>query len=228
MSARKGKYSLIYSSKKNESFKDDKFLQFLFIIYLAVFTILSLKPENISEWWYESTATIFIIGILIVLYRSFRLSNLSYVCAAFFMVLHSLGAHYTYSQCPVGDWLNELIGADRNNYDRLVGFAFGYLISLPIMEILFRSVRLKYTEACVMAVVVNIALYSLASVAKMLLSMMMNDYQAEVFLAVQGDSWDLQKDILVSMCGSVTSMVSCILKRKKNNKKIHIIAGRNR
>lgn len=64
----------------------------------------------------------FYCGLLIITYRRFAFSNLSYALFTIFLSLHLVGAHYTYTETPVGFWLQELFDLRRNHYDRIVHF----------------------------------------------------------------------------------------------------------
>ena len=60
----------------------------------------------------------------------FPLSKISYTTIFVFFCLHTIGAHYTYAEVPydeawrslTGHSLNEALGWERNNYDRVVHF----------------------------------------------------------------------------------------------------------
>jgi uncharacterized membrane protein YjdF len=57
-----------------------------------------------------------------------------YVLITLFVALHAAGAHYTYSEMPLGNWLRDALFLARNHYDRVVHFAFGLLIAFPLRE----------------------------------------------------------------------------------------------
>lgn len=225
MSVKKGKYSLIYASKIRVPFRKDKPVHFMLIIYIVVFIFLSLRPADTFEWWYGSLYSAILIGVLAVLYKKCRLTNLSYAGVLSLLILHSIGAHYTYSLCPVGEWLRNIFAFERNNYDRLVSFAFGLFVSLPIMEILFHKLRLRYIEACLMAVVVVLAVCALDTLAQMYTALFISMKHAEAGL--QGDIWNTQKDISIRLLGAVINMGGCIILKLKKNQKIHMVRYRN-
>ena len=61
-------------------------------------------------------------------------------CIFLFMCLHQIGAHYTYSRVPYDSWFvaisgrtfNSLAGWQRNNFDRVVHFSYGLLLTYPV------------------------------------------------------------------------------------------------
>lgn len=227
MSVKKGKYSLIYPYKNRLPFKKDKPVHFMLIVYIVAFIVLALKPADTFEWWYENLYSAVLIGILAALYRKFRLTNLSYAGILVLLILHSIGAHYTYSLCPVGEWMRGLFGSERNNYDRLVSFAFGLFISLPVMELLFHRLRLRYMEACLLSVVVVLAVCAFNTLVEMCTAGVLNIRQAEIYPGMQGDMWNSQKVIALGLLGSMINMGRCIVLKLKKNQKIHMIRYRN-
>lgn len=227
MSVKKRKYSLIFTSKHALPFKKDRPLQFMIIIYLVVFAVLSLRPVDNFEWWYENVESAVLIIVSLAVYRKGRLTNLSYICILILLILHSIGAHYTYPLCPVGEWIKAVSGSVRNNYDRLVGFAFGFLISIPVMEVLYRRLRLRYTEACIIAVTIITAVCAMNSLVEMYTTLLFSSERADIFIGAQGDVWDSQKDIAISLLGAAINMGSCIFMKLRRNNRIHMVRYRN-
>ena len=75
------------------------------------------------------------------IYRARPLSGVSSILLAAFMMLHTVGSHYTYSLVPAGDWLKPIFGFERNHYDRVIHFGFGFLLVYPVREMLLRKDR---------------------------------------------------------------------------------------
>src|SRR6185436_2181795 len=84
-------------------------------------------------------------------------SDLSYLLIAAFMVLHAIGAHYTYAEVPAGFWAKESLGLGRNHYDRLVHFAFGLLLAYPFREILITWAKVREPWSSVLTVLTIMA-----------------------------------------------------------------------
>ena len=68
-------------------------------------------------------------GVLGLTRKRFPLTPLAYWLILFHAVILMVGGHYTYAEVPIGDWVREWMGGDRNNYDKLghlvQGFALG-------------------------------------------------------------------------------------------------------
>ena len=223
MAMKRKRYSLIYASKQAIPFKKDRTLQFMLVIYLVVFVILAFNPTDYFQWWYLNLPSAAIIGILFVFNRKMRLSNLSFAAVLLFMLLCTVGAHYTYALCPVGEWMKGTFGFTRNNYDRVVSLAFGLLLSTPVMEIMFHRFRLRYIEACLVTVFVILAFFALSSLFEMLSAVISSSQRQIILNGTQGDIWDMQKDTAMGFLGACLNMGNCIFLKIKRNQRIHMV-----
>ncbi len=223
MAVKRKKYSLIYASKHAVPFKKDRPLQIMLLIYLSVFIFMAVEPTDYVQWWYMNIASVLIFLILGLFYVNSRLTNMAYASVLLFLLIHTVGAHYTYSQCPMGEWMKGFLGGGRNNYDRLVFLAFGLLISTPVMEILYHRFRLRYTEACLISILIIVAFCALNSLADMLVASFSSTRAILTLKEAQGDMWTSQRDIAMSLLGAVLNMGNCILIKIKRNQKIHMV-----
>ena len=223
MAMKRRRYYLIYPSKQAIPFKDDRILQIMLFIYLAVFAILAVKPADYYQWWYLNLPSAAIISVIFVVNRRMRLSNLSYAAALIFMILCTVGAHYTYALCPVGEWMKGAFGFTRNNYDRVVSLAFGLLMSTPVMEIMFHRFRLKYIEACIITIFIILAFFSLSSLFQMFSAAVSVSRSQIILNEVQGYIWEMQKDTAMGFLGVCLNMGNCIIIKIKRNQRIHMV-----
>jgi putative membrane protein len=224
---KKRKISVVYTSKYTTSFKKDRVLHLMIITYLIFFIVLSIKPVDNFIWWFENSVSLIAVVALIALYRRFRLTNSSYVLIMLLMILHAIGAHYTYLYCPVGGWMKTYFGFKRNNYDRFMCLAFGLLLTLPVIEVLYHRLRLRYIQACALSCEVVITICALYELAKIYCSMLLSSEQTILFLAAQGDLWDAQNDMALVLLGTLITMCSCILLKIYKNNKIHMLKKKN-
>ena len=114
---------------------------------LAVWWVaLAIEPLDRQAWLLENALFVVAVVVLVATYRRFPLSRISYTLIFLFLCLHTLGAHYTYSDVPYDRWwaslgggtFNELVGWERNNFDRVVHFSYGLLLAYPIRELFLR------------------------------------------------------------------------------------------
>ena len=109
-----------------------KFKIFLFVAFLAAWIWAAIHPIYPHDWLLENYLVFIFVPVILLLGVYFRLSNLSYGLITIFMILHVIGSHYTYVEVPFGYTLEKWLHADRNMYDRLVHFSFGFLLAYPL------------------------------------------------------------------------------------------------
>ncbi len=223
MFIKKRKITLVYASKYSIAFKKNGRLHLIIIIYIAIIAVLSIKPVDRFQWWLENSVSFIVVLLLVGLYKKYRLTNSSYICILILLVLHAIGAHYTYSICPIGAWMKLYLGFKRNNFDRLVSLVFGLLMALPVMEVLYHRFRLRYIQACVLSSSIILSICAIYELIQMLYVVFLSAEQAAVLLGIQGDLWDSQKDMAFGLLGSVITMGGRIVFKLNNNNKIHIV-----
>ena len=106
-----------------------------------------------------------------------------------FLILHTIGAHYTYSRVPFGAWLARELGSGRNDYDRLVHFAFGLLATYPLFECFARTAG-GQALPCSLAGLTQAALSGLWEVLEAAVAHVVHPELGTVYLGSQGDPWD--------------------------------------
>lgn len=179
----------------------------LAILYLAVWTWSAIEPLHPADWRLENMLIAVLVPLLVLTWRHHRFSSLSYLLIFAFLVMHSIGAHYTYSEVPLGFWVRDWLGLSRNHYDRAVHFCFGFLLAIPIRELLiqlagvrgFWSYYLAFDAACAMSGFYEIVEWIAARVT--------NPELGTAYLGTQGDEWDAQKDMALALSGALLSML---------------------
>lgn len=183
-------------------------------LYLIWWLFLAINPHDRADWALENVLVLLFVVLLVSTYRRFPLSRISYTLIFLFMCLHSVGAHYTYALVPYDVWfqmylgfsLDELMGFERNHFDRLVHFCYGLLLAYPIREFFIRVVDVKGFWA-----------YFLPLDLTMSTSMMFELFEwgaAELFggdlgvayLGTQGDVWDAHRDMALASLGALVAM----------------------
>ena len=64
--------------------------------------LLAISPDNREAWALENILVVVLVGVLALTHRRMVFSNLSYTLIFVFLMLHAVGAHYTYSAVPIG------------------------------------------------------------------------------------------------------------------------------
>jgi putative membrane protein len=178
---------------------------------------MAISPNDRSDWVLENILSVAFVGVLFVTYPRFRFSNASYILITIFLTLHSIGAHYTYSEVPLGFWLKDWLGLSRNHYDRIIHFAFGLLMAYPFREVLMRKGGLRDPWSLVVAVTTVQAGSDLFEIIESWVALIVNPDLGNAYLGTQGDEWDAQKDMTAAFVGGIlaTGMTAVLIKRRR-------------
>lgn len=175
---------------------------FLLIAYLILMVWLAIEPYSRATWFAENLPVWIVVGLLVFTYKSFRFSNLSYFLMFFFLCYHTIGGHYTFSRVPF-DFFNDLIGSERNNFDRVGHFLVG-VFTYPTAELFMRKGWVSGVKIAALVGFLAVSMWAgLYEVIEMIYAINYGGDQAADFLGSQGDIWDAQKDIAMDMLGAV-------------------------
>jgi len=183
--------------------------------FALLWAVLAISPFDRATWLLENV--LLILGAVVLWFsrRMLPLSNASYTLLFAFFCLHAVGAHFTYSLVPYdealrglgGFSLNDSLGLTRNHYDRLVHFAYGLLLTLPLREwlMLHAGVRGFWSYFLPLDFVMSTsAIYELLEWAS---AIAFGGDVGAAFLGTQGDEWDAQRDMGLAGLGSVIAIV---------------------
>jgi putative membrane protein len=174
--------------------------------YGIFWIVTAISPNDRGDWLLENLLAIALVVLLTVTYRRFQLSNFSYILITIFMTLHTVGAHYTYSEVPLGFWVKDWLGLSRNHFDRLVHFAFGLLLAYPLREVLMRKGGLRDPWSFLVAVATVQAGSDLFEIIESWVALIVNPDLGNAYLGTQGDEWDAQKDMTAAFVGGILAM----------------------
>ena len=176
-------------------------------IFLSVLIWSAIRPADGITWWMEVIPALVGLLILLLTRKSFALTPLVYWLILIHAIILMVGGHYTYAEVPVGDWLREFIGGERNNYDKLGHFAQGFIPVMIAREILIRNgvvaIRAWLPFLLLSIVLAFSAFYELIEWWAALLSA----EGAESFLGTQGYVWDTQSDMLWALGGGILALL---------------------
>jgi putative membrane protein len=186
-------------------FSRNRLLQGLALWYVVWWVVLAIAPIDRGDWLLENILAVTGVTALVVTYRWFRFSDLSYVLLTVFVTLHAVGAHYTYAEVPLGHWLKDAFHLSRNHFDRLVHFAFGLLLAYPIREFILRAVGVKNLWAYYAPVSAILAFSGFFEIVESWVAMLVSPELGQAYLGTQGDIWDAQKDMTAALVGAITA-----------------------
>lgn len=200
-------------------FKTNRVLQMIIIVWVIVWGCLAIHPNSRGDWVLENLLIWAALIGLISTYRAFAFTNVSYGFLASFLLLHSIGAHYSYNGTGLDDWLSSLTGSERDNYDRLVHFCFGLLCAYPIWEGLCAWTQLGRRWIYGMTCVIVLAMGAFYELIEMWVALIVAPEIGTLFVGAQGDPWDAQHDMELALYGAILAMViTTIGKRWKAEK----------
>lgn len=195
-----------------------KFPAYLLVIFMLLWSVAAIAPYDRFNWFLENILIILSCVFLISMFKSFRLSNPSYLLIMIFLTLHTIGAHYSYSLTPIDGVLNRLFEFERNNYDRIVHFSFGLLLVYPISEVIKRCMKLKDAYSNIFAVISILSAGAFYELIEMWIAKLVAPEIGLMFLGIQGDVWDTQNDIALALYGALLTMM-VVTTYKRNWKK---------
>jgi len=194
------------SDPSRTGFRSHRLFLGLLLWYGLLWTWLAIEPVNRRDWFLENLLALAFLTLLLLAYRRFQLSNLSYGLITLFMTLHAVGSHYTYAEVPFGFWLKDLLSLSRNPFDRIVHFAYGALLVYPVRETLMRLAGLRSPWSYILSVSMILAQSGLFEVIESVVAVLVSPELGSTYLGTQGDEWDAQKDMASAFGGAVLAM----------------------
>jgi len=179
------------------------FLLTLLLGYGLLWIWSAIEPVNRRDWLLENLLALTGVGVLILTYRRFRFSALSYSLITLFLTLHTIGAHYTYAEVPFGFWLKDVFSLSRNPFDRIVHFSFGALLVFPVREILVRLAGVRGWWSYYLPISAMLAQSGLFELIEAAVAMIVSPELGDMYLGTQGDQWDAQKDMMAALTGAL-------------------------
>lgn len=182
----------------------------LFALLVVFAGILAIAPHDRADWALENALLFGGVAVLVALRHQLPLSRVSYTLIFIFCCLHSIGAHYTYSEVPYQAWLAALTGwspAGRNQYDRVVHFAYGLLLAYPIREVFLRVADVRGFWGYYLPLDVTMATSMIYELIEWGAAVVFGGDLGVAYLGSQGDPWDAQKDMALATVGAIVAML---------------------
>ncbi|MDD3597847.1 DUF2238 domain-containing protein [Sulfuricurvum sp.] len=174
----------------------------LFITYVIVWLLLAINPWYRADWLLENILVFVAFPVILWSEHHFGFSVAAAWMLFVFFVLHAVGAHYTYSEMPWFDSVTRFFGFERNNYDRLTHFMFGFLLFVPYFE-LFNSFEKSKRHVFIFTLIFLIAASGVYEILEWLATEVTHADLGTAFLGTQGDQWDAQKDMVLCYLGTL-------------------------
>jgi len=186
----------------------------LLLLFGIWWVVWAYRPWNFSDWVLENLLTVAFVALLIGTRHVFRLSNVSYTELFLFLLLHTIGSHYTYADVPYEKWtaalgfsINDLFGFERNHFDRLVHFLFGFLFAYPMRELFVRVAHTRGAWSYYLPVELVMSLSMLYELIEWVAAEAVGGELGMAYLGTQGDVWDAHKDMGLATLGACLGML---------------------
>jgi putative membrane protein len=199
-------------SQTRTPFKSNRWLQAFGAIFLTVWVSTAIGTSDVINWLLENFLVILFLGFLIATFRKYQFSDLTYLLICVYLCLHVYGSKYTYAENPFGYWLQEVMGWERNHYDRIVHFSFGFLLAYPMREMFLRWFAYPSWVAWLLPIEITLSISAFYELIEWAVADVFFPAQGMAYLGTQGDVWDAQKDIFLATLGAIlaTTIVSSI------------------
>jgi putative membrane protein len=188
-----------------------KFITALAAICGLAWVVAAIHPFDRQAWFLENILLVIFVVTLWLTHRRLQLSNASNFFLAAFVILHVVGAHYTYAQMPVGHWAKDFFHLSRNHYDRFAHGAFGFFLAYPIRELLLKHGRVHRSWSFWLAAGVILAVSGFFEIIESVVAEIVAPGQGVNWLGGQGDEWDAQHDMLSAFVGALLMMAAVAL-----------------
>lgn len=179
----------------------------MLLLVLSAFAWSAISPYERGTWWAEVLPVVVTTPLLLVTARRFELSTLACSMITLFALILILGGHYTYARVPLGFELQELLGLQRNPYDRIGHFFQGATPAIVARELLLRTSPLRAGKW--LFAIVTLSCLGISAAYELLewLTALVWGGGSVEFLGTQGDVWDAQWDMFTALLGALSAQL---------------------
>ena len=99
-----------------------------------------------------------------------------------------------------------MFGWERNNYDRVVHFAYGLLLAYPIREVFLRVANVRGFWGYFLPLDLTMSTSMLYELIEWGAALVVGGDLGQAYLGTQGDVWDAHKDMELASLGALITM----------------------
>jgi len=193
----------------------NRYLLVLTVIFTIEWSLLAISPHDRAAWALENVIVAAFVILLASTYNKFPLSRISYTLIFLFLLLHAVGAHYTYAEVPYDEWINNLLGYsldqnmgfERNHFDRFVHFSYGLLFAYPIREVFIRIADVRGFWGYFLPLDLTMSTSMMYELLEWGAAKVFGEGLGMAYLGTQGDIWDAHMDMALASLGALISMM---------------------
>ncbi len=178
------------------------------VIWTLALIASGISPYDRVTWFMEVAPVLIAAPIMMVTRTRLPLTTLVYVLIAIHGLILIYGGAYTYARVPLGFWLQELLGFERNPYDRIGHLAQGFVPAMVARELMLRVFRIEGRKTLNFLVIsVAMAISAFYELIEWWAAVAMGA-GADEFLGTQGDVWDTQWDMFMALTGAILALLA--------------------
>lgn len=183
--------------------KQSRFLIALIVLFIILLIWSAIGPKDYRLWGLEVAPAIVGLGLCIRFYFKQAFTSTTYFWCFVAACIMAIGAHYSYSEVPLFDFIQTRFHSDRNNYDKFGHVIQGMVPVLISQEVFIRN-QIVSTPGWTNFLSFCVAM-TVAAVYEMIewLSVILNPEVTENFLGMQGYIWDAQSDMFYALLGAL-------------------------
>lgn len=201
-------------------FRKNYYLISYLIVFFALWMSTLIGTTDLYNWFIENTLVVIFLGILALTFKRFQFSDLSYTFIFVYLCLHVYGAKYTYAENPFGYWMKDYFHFERNHYDRIVHFSFGFMLAYPMRDFFLNKMNFPNWVGWLLPVEITLSFSCLYELIEWAVADVLFPEQGAAYLGSQGDIWDAQKDMFMAGCGAVIIMLLVWFVKKGFDKRV--------
>lgn len=192
-------------------------------LVLAALVVSGIDPHDRLTWWMEVLPAMVALVLVGATRQRFPLTELVLVLIAVHALILIVGGAYSYARVPLGFWLQDVFGFERNPYDRIGHLAQGFVPAMIARELLIRLRVLARSGAWLFFLVccICLAISALYELIEWQAAVLMGQGATE-FLGTQGDPWDTQADMALALLGA---MLAQALLSRWHDRQLQAVTG---
>ncbi len=183
------------------------YAKFLSVATALVFIWSMILPADMLTWAMEAAPVVIGTIVLVAIRKRFQFTDFTFTFIIIEMLVLLIGAHYTYAEVPLFNWIRDAFDLMRNHYDRVGHFCQGLVPAMIAREILIR-LRVVNGRAWRFWLILGFCLGISAAyeIIEFIAANILSE-KADAFLGTQGDVWDTQWDMTMCLIGASVGLV---------------------
>ncbi|KAF1713199.1 hypothetical protein CSC71_09320 [Pseudoxanthomonas sangjuensis] len=159
----------------------------------------------------HSSLTVLGLAWLYLHDRRWPLRGIHFALVCGFIVMHSIGARWLYSNVPYEEWFQRLLGWSpgaafgwrRNHFDRLIHLLYGLCLAPAAWHWLRQRWPLGARQSFAIALMLVMCSSLLYEWMEWGIALALSPQAAESYNGQQGDVWDAHADMLLATLGAL-------------------------